>query len=85
MLPIVVSSLVTSSYRGYDSSWYKSCPGPGPSTRTAAMAGPGQGGPRLRWTNEDVDMGDWILPGDYDLNTVRSQADITIYMYNIAT
>ena len=41
-------------------------------TRTAAMAGPGQGGPRLRWTNEDVDMADWLLPGDYDLNTVRS-------------
>ena len=54
-------------------------------TRTAAMAGSGQGGPRLRWTNEDVDMGDWLLPGDYDLNTVRSQADITKSMYNIAT
>ena len=40
-------------------------------TRSVAMAGPGQGGPRLRWTNEDVDMGDWLLPGDYDLNTVR--------------
>ena len=49
------------------------------------MAGPGQGGPRLRWTNEDVDMGDWLLPGDYDLNTVRSHANITISMYNIAT
>ena len=50
------------------------------STRTAAMAGPGQGGPRLRWTNEDVDMGDWLLPGDYDLNTVRSHADIYLYL-----